>query len=214
MSGSRLTAYHESTHQPRATINLAKAIKLIDDKSNLKQQTTAKSGGRRKSAFGSEEDGYMFLEEGFRVRFANGETIDFYADNVALKDGWMQALVDVVGRDSRPSKGWTDIVLKREKTAKQAVLQRNDEYERRKASTEANARAHTASTASGGAVPGPRLSSRVDTGKRPSSSHGNSSSRPTQLKQGESMGPPAPPAKDRKAMDPAERRAKARSTYY
>jgi hypothetical protein len=78
------------THQPRATINLAKAAKLIDDKSALTQkETSTKGGGRRKSAFAEEEEGYMFVEEGFRIRFANGEVIDFYADSAAEKDGWM-----------------------------------------------------------------------------------------------------------------------------
>ncbi|KMU75596.1 hypothetical protein CISG_04999 [Coccidioides immitis RMSCC 3703] len=64
LQGSKLTAYHETTRQPRATINLAKASKLIDDRSILTQrETSAKGGGRRKSAFAEEEEGYMFVEE-------------------------------------------------------------------------------------------------------------------------------------------------------
>ena len=188
-----MTAYHESTHQPRATINLAKAVKLIDEETNLKQQPSAKSGGRRKSAFGSEEDGYMFLEEGFRVRFANGETIDFYADNVAAKRDWMQALVELVGRDSKPSKSWTELVLKNEK---RVSARRDRHHERSKIGGEAKTKA---SSAVNGVVPGPRTSSS----RRPNSAHLD---QPAQLKQGDVMGPPAPPAKDRAA--------KARSTYY
>lgn len=46
----------------------------------------------------------MFVEEGFRVRFANGETIDFYADSAAEKDGWMKILSDVVGKDTSKAK--------------------------------------------------------------------------------------------------------------
>lgn len=53
----------------------------------------------------------MFVEEGFRIRFANGETIDFYADSAAEKDGWMKVLAEVVGKDSVKTKAWTDIVL-------------------------------------------------------------------------------------------------------
>lgn len=68
--------------------------------------------GRRKSAFAEEEEGYMFVEEGFRMRFANGETIDFYADSAAEKDGWMKALSEVVGKDMK-NKTWTDLVLAR-----------------------------------------------------------------------------------------------------
>ena len=112
LDGSKFTAYHESTRQPRATINLAKASKLIDDKSALMK--TGK-GSRRKSAFAEEEEGYMFVEEGFRIRFANGETIDFYADSADEKEGWMKALSEVVGKDLK-NKTWTDLVLARHRT--------------------------------------------------------------------------------------------------
>lgn len=57
----------------------------------------------------------MFVEEGFRVRFANGETIDFYADSAAQKDEWMKALSEVVGKDTSKPRTWTDLVLAREK---------------------------------------------------------------------------------------------------
>ncbi|KAL9603917.1 MAG: hypothetical protein Q9219_000855 [cf. Caloplaca sp. 3 TL-2023] len=116
LDGSKFTAYHEATRQPRATINLSKASKLIDDKSSLIQkEASGKSGGRRKSAFAEEEEGYMFVEEGFRIRFANGETIDFYADSAAEKDGWMKALSEVVGKDLSKPKSWTDIVIAKQK---------------------------------------------------------------------------------------------------
>lgn len=59
----------------------------------------------------------MFVEEGFRVRFANGEVIDFYADNTADKESWMRALSEVVGKDTKSSKSWTEIVLRRERSA-------------------------------------------------------------------------------------------------
>ena len=62
----------------------------------------------------------MFIEEGFRIRFANGEVIDFYADSTAQKEEWMKYLSQVVGKGipsvGGPVKGWTDMVLKREKS--------------------------------------------------------------------------------------------------
>lgn len=64
----------------------------------------------------------MFVEEGFRIKFGNGETIDFYAESAAAKDEWMAALVQVVGKQiaapNAPTKGWTEMVLKREKSVK------------------------------------------------------------------------------------------------
>lgn len=109
LDGPKFTAYHEATRQPRATINLAKASKLIDDKSALMKPG---KGSRRKSAFAEEEEGYMFVEEGFRIRFGNGEVIDFYADSAADKDNWMKALCEVVGKDAK-KKAWTDLVIER-----------------------------------------------------------------------------------------------------
>ncbi|KAJ0350139.1 hypothetical protein COL922a_014795, partial [Colletotrichum nupharicola] len=47
LQGPKLTAYHETTRQPRATINLAKAAKLIDDRSTLTQKETTARGGKR-----------------------------------------------------------------------------------------------------------------------------------------------------------------------
>ncbi|KAK4456140.1 Bud site selection protein BUD4 [Podospora aff. communis PSN243] len=127
--GTKLTAYHEATRQPRATINLANAKRLIDDRRALtEKETTGKGGKRRRSAFAEEEDGYMFVEEGFRIRFNNGELIDFYADSTQDKDGWMKVLSEVINRDSaggaeddmsmssRPKGKWCELVLKREDT--------------------------------------------------------------------------------------------------
>lgn len=57
----------------------------------------------------------MFVEEGFRIRFANGETIDFYADSAAEKDGWMKVLSEVVGKDLSKARSWTDIVIAKHK---------------------------------------------------------------------------------------------------
>ncbi|CAK4021551.1 Septin ring organizing mid2 [Lecanosticta acicola] len=120
LQGARLTAYHEHTHQKRAVINLSKATRLVDDKSTLvadpKSGNPSSKHGRRKSAF-AEDEGYQYVEEGFRIRFANGETIDFYADSAAEKDAWMKMLSQVIGRPDPGKKAatWTDLVLARER---------------------------------------------------------------------------------------------------
>ncbi|KAF4976682.1 hypothetical protein FZEAL_6681 [Fusarium zealandicum] len=128
--GAKLTAYHEATRQPRATINLANAKRLIDDRRSLtEKETTGRGGRRRRSAFAEEEEGYMFVEEGFRIRFNNGEVIDFYADTAEDKEGWMKVLQDVVGRDSsdedpsgpRSRAKWCQLVLRREEQLRRRV---------------------------------------------------------------------------------------------
>jgi hypothetical protein len=137
LNGSKLTAYHESTGQPRATINLANASKLIDDRRALTQkETTGKGGSRRKSGFAEEEEGYMFVEEGFRIRFGNGEVIDFYADTAKDKEGWMKVLDQCIGTSSETrGPSWCDIVLRREESLKRKEL--------RKASGEKPSRYHS-----------------------------------------------------------------------
>jgi hypothetical protein len=109
-----LTAYHEQTRQPRATINLSKAVKLIDDRQTLVENTVAGPGKtRRKSGFSEDEEGYMFVEEGFRIKFANGEVIDFYADTHEQKISWLQILSETIGHVP-DQKGWCQLVLQRE----------------------------------------------------------------------------------------------------
>ncbi|KAK5990111.1 Bud site selection protein BUD4 [Cladobotryum mycophilum] len=127
--GTKLTAYHEATRQPRATINLSNTKRLIDDRRALTEKDTPGKGGkRRRSAFAEEEEGYMFVEEGFRIRFNNGEVIDFYADTAEDKEGWMKALADVIGRGDvgleddgtgpRSRAKWCELVLKREEQSR------------------------------------------------------------------------------------------------
>ena len=99
--GSKLTAYHVSTGHIRATINLAKAVKITDDKESLTAPEVTVGKGenkkRRKSGFAEREEGHLYVAEGFRIRFANGELIDFYADSHAEKEKWMQCLNEIVG---------------------------------------------------------------------------------------------------------------------
>lgn len=111
------------TRQPRATINLSNAKRLIDDRQALtEKETMGKGGRRRRSAFAEEEEGYMFVEEGFRIRFNNGEVIDFYADTAEDKEGWMKVLNEVIGRgdvmddggNARARSKWCELVLRRE----------------------------------------------------------------------------------------------------
>lgn len=63
----------------------------------------------------------MFVEEGFRIRFANGEVIDFYADCAKDKEGWMKVLDQCVGKEST-GKGWCDVVFRREEAARRKAM--------------------------------------------------------------------------------------------
>jgi hypothetical protein len=66
----------------------------------------------------------MFVEEGFRIRFNNGEVIDFYADTGADKEGWMKVLDACIGKETDGSKGaWCELVLKREESLRKRAQQ-------------------------------------------------------------------------------------------
>src|SRR5215470_2680229 len=59
--GATLVGYHESTRARRATINLAKSTRVVDDRKSLIETPPAKgrNGARRKSGFVKEEaEGY------------------------------------------------------------------------------------------------------------------------------------------------------------
>lgn len=100
-----------------------------------------KGGKRRRSAFAEEEEGYMFVEEGFRIRFNNGEVIDFYADTAEDKEGWMKILSDVIGRGDnstdedgsgpRSRAKWCELVLKREEQLRRRSQARRESSGRR-----------------------------------------------------------------------------------
>jgi hypothetical protein len=66
----------------------------------------------------------MFVEEGFRIRFNNGEVIDFYADTASDKEDWMKVLDACIGKESDGLKaGWCNLVLKREESLKRRAEQ-------------------------------------------------------------------------------------------
>lgn len=79
-------------------INLVNVKWLIDDCWVLIEKEIFVCGGKCcRFVFVEEEEGYMFVEEGFCICFNNGEVIDFYVDIVEDKDSWMKVLFDVIG---------------------------------------------------------------------------------------------------------------------
>ncbi|KAA8900532.1 hypothetical protein TRICI_006201 [Trichomonascus ciferrii] len=117
LDGTTLTAYSETSRKPRATINLAKALRVIYEKNQLTQPVVMVGKNRRKSAFAQEEEAFMFVNEAFRIRFGNGEIIDFYADGEEVKREWIENLTKVIG-SATERKPWVDLV-KRHETSSQ-----------------------------------------------------------------------------------------------
>ena len=159
----------------------------------------------------------MFVEEGFRVRFANGETIDFYADSPADKEGWMRALAEVVGKENKSSKSWTEIVLKRERSLQAKAAGRTN------ASRENNA--NTTGMRSAPATPGGRKSSQSKgvSYSRPLSHHNGAQvqhghhqqqQHNKQIRPNSADKPLPAGGRDPRTMAPAERRQKTKSMIF
>ena len=101
LAGSRMIAYHETSRRKKATINLMNAICVSDG-----EREEQEGGGR-------EQDEAMYMEEGFRKHFRNGETVDFNAEDGAQKDECIKTLHSLVGKISEPCL-WAEMVLEQE----------------------------------------------------------------------------------------------------
>lgn len=85
LDGPTLVAHSESSRKPRATINLSKAVSVV--------QATQENMGH----------------DGFQVKFANGETIDFTGSDSDVGE-WMASMAQVIeGHNFAP---WADLVLR------------------------------------------------------------------------------------------------------
>lgn len=135
----------------------------------------------------------MFVEEGFRIRFANGEVIDFYADKTADKEGWMKVLAEVVGKESaQSSKSWTAIVLKRERALASRALK----------------------TGSAATLSSPSKSSTMQSPTSPSFSRPFAPQSPRPSSTFDKPLPQGPTTRDFKKLTPAERREKSRTMLF
>ncbi len=87
-------AHNESNMKPRANINLSKAVKIINSSDDIETGQRA---------------------EQFKVKFLNGEIIDFTADNLEEKMEWVQALQKVVGQNAiRSRQPWIQLLVDNE----------------------------------------------------------------------------------------------------
>lgn len=97
LSGTSLVAHSEFSHKTRARINLAKVVEVIYvDKENI---TRSSSNYRNFSDI-------LLVENAFKIRFANGEIIDFGAPNKDEKLQWIRAIQEIVYRNKFRRQPW------------------------------------------------------------------------------------------------------------
>lgn len=100
LEGSTLIAHSEFSLKPRAKINLSKVVEVI----YLDRENTRLTGNYRNFS-----DGLLF-EHAFKVRFANGETIEFGAHNGREKAIWISILEKLVHRNKLRHQPWVKLM--------------------------------------------------------------------------------------------------------
>lgn len=104
LRGTTLTAYSEYSQKTRARINLAKVVEVIYvDKENLD----------RSSVNYRNFSDILLMENAFKIRFANGEIIDFGAPNTEQKMRWIKAIQEIVYRNKFRRQAWVQTMLER-----------------------------------------------------------------------------------------------------
>ncbi|KAG7880135.1 hypothetical protein KL937_002362 [Ogataea polymorpha] len=101
LDGYHLSAHHETTKKLRARINLRR---VVDVEYVGKTATETQSGRRVYSD-------RLLLNDAFRLRFANGETIYFGCDSKREKTEWVSLLEAVVARNSFRRQPWVKQML-------------------------------------------------------------------------------------------------------
>ena len=101
LEGTSLIAHSEYTHKTRAKINLAKVVEVIYiDKENSKTQSNYRNFSE-----------VLLLEHAFKIKFGNGETIDFGAPNNVEKMQWISILEKIIQRNKFRVQPWVKIML-------------------------------------------------------------------------------------------------------
>lgn len=104
LSGTSLIAHSEYSHKTRAKINLAKVVEVIYvDKENAQ---------RSSSNYRNFSD-ILLMENAFKIRFANGEVIDFGAPNKDEKVQWIKTIQEIVYRNKFRRQPWVKLMQER-----------------------------------------------------------------------------------------------------
>lgn len=101
LSGTSLIAHSEYSHKTRAKINLAKVVEVIYvDKENM---------NRSSSNYRNFSD-ILLVQNAFKIRFANGEIIDFGAANKNEKMQWIRSIQEIVYRNKFRRQPWIKLM--------------------------------------------------------------------------------------------------------
>ncbi|GMM33688.1 Bud4 protein [Saccharomycopsis crataegensis] len=97
LNGTDLIAHNEFSKKTRAKINLIKAVGLIS--SNIKKNYIAGTTSNNNSKNNRRLSEEIIMHQGFKIKFMNGETIEFVADSQYEKMNWLRLLDSVISKN-------------------------------------------------------------------------------------------------------------------
>ena len=102
LQGTSLIAHSEFSHKTRAKINLSKIVDVIyvDEKDINKSSANYRNFSD-----------VILVPHSFKIRFANGEVIDFGAPNRAEKLEWVTILEKIVYRNKFRRQPWVELMI-------------------------------------------------------------------------------------------------------
>lgn len=114
LHGTSLVAHSEFSKKPRAKINLLKVVEVVYvDKENM----------NRLSLNYRNFSDILLVDHAFKIRFSNGEIIDFGAPNKEEKNRWIQAIQEVVYRNRYRRQPWVKMMHEKNLQKKPALWQ-------------------------------------------------------------------------------------------
>lgn len=112
LQGTSLIAHSEYSHKTRAKINLTKVSEVVYvDQENI---------NRSSSNYRNFSD-ILLMEHAFKIRFADGEIIDFGAPNKQEKIQWIQAIQEIVYRNKFRRLPWVSLMMEKNSENKRLV---------------------------------------------------------------------------------------------
>ncbi|KAG8985932.1 Bud site selection protein bud4 [Tulasnella sp. JGI-2019a] len=103
--GANLVAFNDVTNKPTTTIELKKAIAVVDDQDPIGDLS---SPGRH-----LDDDDYVYVERSFRLLFPDNVRIAFFTDSDEEKAQWLDILRALIGHIP-PNPLWAELVWQRQ----------------------------------------------------------------------------------------------------
>lgn len=112
LKGTSLIAHSEYSHKTRAKINLTKVAEVVYiDQENINRSST---NYRNFSDI-------LLMEHSFKIRFTDGEIIDFGAPNKQEKTLWINAIQEIVYRNKFRRLPWVKMMLEKNEVNKRLI---------------------------------------------------------------------------------------------